>query len=278
MLKTILLVVSFLISLPSVADESPWVRHMDVAESRIIAATTSADAQGDAWFAWELRLEPEWKVYWRSPGEAGLPPKLFLKGESGLKSITPFFPLPKRFELFGLQTFGYGVQFVLPFKLEGSEPNKPTSLDMTVDFMICKDICIPFTSDYLLKQSGGNHPHTDLYSATIDLWREKVPDTSGEPVGGLKITKAEVKGAVGHQSLVFEVEGEKSLSHADILIESDDVFSFSKPKINLKAKGNKAVLVVSVDGGKKKVDIKGKQAIVTFTDSRGYAIERKLQF
>ena len=278
MYKMILLVVSLLVSLPSIADESPWVRHMDVAESRIIAATSSADAQGSAWFAWELRLEPEWKVYWRSPGEAGLPPRLLLKEDASLKSITPFFPLPKRFELFGLQTFGYGVQFVLPFKLEGSEPNKPITLDMAVDFMICKNICIPFTSDYLLKQSGESHAHADLYSATISMWREKVPDTSGAPVAGLKIIKTEVKGAVGHQSLVFEVEGEKKLSHADILIESDEVFSFGKPKIDLKNKGNKAVMIVSVDGGKKKIDIKGRQATVTFTDGRGHAIERKMKF
>lgn len=278
MYKMILLAVSLLASLPSVADESPWVRHLDVAESRIIASTSSADAQGSAWFAWELRLEPGWKVYWRSPGEAGLPPKLLLKENAGLKSITPFFPLPKRFELFGLQTFGYGIQFVLPFKLEGGEPNKPITLDMAVDFMICKNICIPFTSDYLLKQSGESHAHADLYSATISMWREKVPDTSGEPVGGLKITKAEVKGAVGHQSLVFEVVAEKNLSHADMLIESDEFFSFGKPKIDLKDKGNKAVLIVSVDGGKKKIDIKGRQATVTFTDGRGNAIERKMKF
>lgn len=278
MYKMILLAVSLLVSLPSVADESPWVKHMDVAESRIIAATSSADAQGNAWFAWELRLEPGWKVYWRSPGEAGLPPKLLLKGDTGLKSITPFFPLPKRFELFGLQTFGYGIQFVLPFKLEGGVPNKPITLDMAVDFMICKNICIPFTSEYQLKQSGESHAHADLYSATISMWREKVPDVTGEPVGGLKITKAEVKGAVGHQSLVFEVVAEKNLSHADILIESDEIFSFGKPKIDLKDKGNKAVLIVSVDGGKKNIDIKGRQATVTFTDGRGHAIERKMKF
>lgn len=276
--KMILLVVFLLASLPTVADESPWIRHMDAAESRIIAATSSADEEGSAWFAWELRLEPGWKVYWRSPGEAGLPPRLLLKEDAGLQSITPFFPLPKRFELFGLQTFGYGIQFVLPFKLEGGEPNKPITLDVAVDFMVCKNICIPFTSDYQLKQSGENHAHADLYSATISMWRDKVPDTSGEPVGGLEIIKSEVKGAVGHQNLVFEVVADKSLSHADILIESDDVFSFGKPKIDLKDKGNKAVLIVSVDGGKKKIDIKGRQATVTFTDGRGHAIERKMKF
>lgn len=273
-----LLMVAFVVSKPIFADVTPWTQHMDVAESRIIAANSHADAEGSGWFAWELRLQPGWKVYWRSPGEAGLPPKLHLKEGSTLKAITPFFPLPKRFELYGMQTFGYGIQFVLPFKVDGGEANKPISLDMTVDFMICKDICIPFTTEYQLAQSGENNPQSELNSATISLWRDKVPDTSGEPVGGLKITKTVIKGAVGYQSLIFEVEAEQNLSRADMLIESDELFSFGKPKIDLRGKGNKALMIVSVDGGKKKIDIKGRHATLTFTDGRGHAIERKVKF
>ncbi len=278
MYKLILFVVSFLSFTASYADETPWIDHMDVAESRIIAENSHADNEGNAWFAWELRLKPGWKVYWRSPGEAGLPPKLLLKEDTTLTSIIPFFPLPKRFEFYGLQTFGYDVQFILPFRVEGGEPQKPIALDMAVDFMICKDICIPFMTDYHLKQSGEDHPHADLYSSTISLWRDMVPDISGETVGGLKIIKTEIKGAVGYQSLIFEVEAEQNLSNADMLIESDELFSFGKPKIDLKGKGNKAVIIVSVDGGKNKIDIRGRQAILTFTDGRGHAIERKIKF
>ena len=260
------------------ANETPWVHHLDMAESRIIAAKNTSEADGTAWFAWELRLKPDWKVYWRSPGEAGLPPVLSLKDNNKEINLSPRFPLPERFELFGLQTFGYGTQFVLPFKLEGVTANAPLTLGLAVDFMICKDICIPFTSEYMLKQTGDNTSDAEPHSATISMWLDRVPDVNGEAVAGLRIINTEVKGAVGHQNIIFEVEADQTLSRADILIESDEYFRFGKPKIDLIGRGNKAKLIVSVDGGKKKYNVIGRLATLTFTDGRGNAIERKVKF
>lgn len=278
MRQILISIVVLVFTAPLMADETQWTKHMDVAESRVFAAKSMADNDGTGWFAWELRLQPGWKVYWRSPGEAGLPPKLKLNPGASVTSVEPYFPLPKRFELYGLQTFGYGTVFVLPFKAEGGAPNAPMLLNMEVDFMICKDVCIPFIGEYQLQQSGESHAHSDIYSATISMWNNKVPDTSGKAVAGLKIANVTVKGVVGHQSLVFEVEAEQNLSNSDMLIESDEVFTFGKPKLNLRGRGNKAMMIVSVDGGRQKADIKGREAILTFTDGRGNAIERKIEF
>ncbi|MEG4641374.1 protein-disulfide reductase DsbD domain-containing protein, partial [Paracoccus sp. APAP_BH8] len=39
------------------------------------AADLGATAEGHRMTALHLRLEPGWKTYWRSPGDAGVPPR-----------------------------------------------------------------------------------------------------------------------------------------------------------------------------------------------------------
>ena len=41
---------------------------------------------------------PEWKIYWRNPGDAGLPPEIKWETGNNIKSMNLLFPNPKRFK------------------------------------------------------------------------------------------------------------------------------------------------------------------------------------
>ena len=64
----------------------------------------------------EFRLAPGWKIYWRSPNDTGLPPKIELKSIEG-KVLTTLinWPVPKRFNSFGFDNFGYDNEVILQF-------------------------------------------------------------------------------------------------------------------------------------------------------------------
>ena len=90
-----------------------------------------------------LQLEPGWKTYWRSPGEAGIPPVFDWAGSQNVKSVRVHWPSPVVFHTNGMQTVGYKGGVVLPLEVVAIDPGKPVHLAARVDMGICKDICMP---------------------------------------------------------------------------------------------------------------------------------------
>ena len=248
------------------ATETPWVDHDGMLSTRLVAASADMSSDEGNLLAWEAKLAPGWKTYWRSPGESGLPVRIFV----GADEVAPLYPLPERFELFGIQTFGYSHQLLLPFRLPETAEGP---LNIHVDFMVCKDICVPFKQEYQLQTS-------DVIAASFkndirfETWLKKVPMTGTGAHYGLEILDARVAGKVGYQKLIVDVRGETDLLTADLLAEVNDMFHFGIPKIQLLADGSTARMVLSAMTGSKPEDLRGKKVRLTFTDRQGAAIDR----
>jgi DsbC/DsbD-like thiol-disulfide interchange protein len=93
--------------------------------------------------ALELNLAPNWKTYWRSPGDAGIPPLFDWSGSKNVKSVRVLWPSPTVFHTNGLQTIGYHDAVILPVEVVAMDASKPILLRAKVDLGICKDICMP---------------------------------------------------------------------------------------------------------------------------------------
>ncbi|HUA77605.1 MAG TPA: protein-disulfide reductase DsbD domain-containing protein, partial [Acetobacteraceae bacterium] len=91
----------------------------------------------------EIRLAPGWHIYWRTPGAAGLPPAITWQGSRNLKGAPISWPAPLRIPLDGLQSYGYEGTVVLPIALRLAQPGAPLHLRATVDYMVCRNICVP---------------------------------------------------------------------------------------------------------------------------------------
>ncbi len=73
----------------------------------------------------ELSLAPRWKTYWRSPGDAGIPPLFDWSGSQNVKSVRVLWPSPTVFHTNGLRTIGYHDQVILPIEVVALDPAKP---------------------------------------------------------------------------------------------------------------------------------------------------------
>jgi DsbC/DsbD-like thiol-disulfide interchange protein len=93
--------------------------------------------------ALELVLAPGWKTYWRSPGDAGIPPSFDWSGSTNVKSVRLHWPAPSVFHTNGLQSIGYHDRLVLPVEVTAIDPAKPIRLSARVDLGICDEICLP---------------------------------------------------------------------------------------------------------------------------------------
>ncbi len=245
------------------ASETSWVNHDGMLQTRIIASSEKT-ANGKLILAWEAKLAPGWKTYWRSPGEAGLPVKI----SSGGEKIDVRYPFPKRFELFGLETYGYGKQVIMPFYVEPS-----ANVPVKVDFMVCKDICVPFNVNYTIDTSNIENSSHDF---RIAAWNDKVPAETGDDGAGLEITSVKLVGKPGHQKIIVDAKAAAGTAKADMLAEVNELVHFGKPKVRLMADGKTARFVLSAITGNKTFDLRGQQVRLSFSNGRGASIERTM--
>lgn len=91
----------------------------------------------------ELELAPGWKTYWRSPGDAGIPPTFDWSGSENVKSVHIHWPAPDVFEANGMQTIGYHERLVLPVEITPKDPSRPVRLSVEVELGVCDEICLP---------------------------------------------------------------------------------------------------------------------------------------
>lgn len=125
--------------------------------------------------ALHLRLAPQWKTYWRSPGEAGIPPEFDWSGSQNLRSVRLHWPRPQVFETNGMQTIGYKQDLVLPLEVTPIDPSRPVHLRASVDLGVCRDICVPAE---IAAQADLNGPGTD--DAMIGAALRARPATAAE--------------------------------------------------------------------------------------------------
>ncbi len=126
-------------------------------------------ANGHHMAALELRLAPDWKTYWRAPGEAGIPPVFDWTGSSNLKSVQFHWPSPQVIALNGMKSIGYLNELVLPIEVVAQDPTRPVTLALAMDLGICHDICMPAHLTFAAVLQGGGAKDSRIAAALADL-------------------------------------------------------------------------------------------------------------
>lgn len=110
---------------------------------RIEVLDGGVTAKGSHMAGLKLTLKPGWKTYWRSPGDAGIPPSFDWSGSKNLKAVAITWPAPQAFEQSGMRSIGYKDHVVLPLTLTPTTAGADIRLRGSVELGICKDICVP---------------------------------------------------------------------------------------------------------------------------------------
>lgn len=133
----------------------------------------------------EIRLDPGFKTYWRTPGEAGVPPMLDWSGSSNVGSVTVSWPAPIRFEEAGLFSIGYTSDVVLPVTVEAKDPSRPIELSLSIAYAVCEKICIPAdgTARLRLEAPALSTPVAQSIAGARDLVPEQASAGMASPPG-----------------------------------------------------------------------------------------------
>ena len=255
---------------------SDW-QKTEQSEVRLIAATQSIGTDDALRLGLHFRLQPGWKVYWRSPGDAGFPPQLEWNGSNNLKSATLQWPAPKRFSVLGIETLGYKDELVLPIIALQITPNAATTFEAQLRYLVCNEICIPYDTSLSLHLPKGNGEPSE-FTHLINRYQSNVPGNGS--VHGLKIIASRTTKTANKTTLQLALNSTSPLTNPDVYFEGPDELTFTKPKITLGPDQRTALLEVDVDGLKFLEDdvgktIKGREFTVTMVDGKRSA-EQKL--
>lgn len=105
----------------------------------------SVQPGGSFWIGLRMKMDPEWHVYWRNPGDSGLPPSIAWRLPDGATAGLIQWPYPKRINVGPLTSFGFEEEVIfwsemrLPVHLSLNELN----VRAKIDWLACKIECIP---------------------------------------------------------------------------------------------------------------------------------------
>ncbi len=256
------------------AAAGPWW-STDHGAVRLIAESNAVGSANTVRLGLHFKMKPGWKIYWRSPGDAGFPPRPNWAGSKNLGDIKIDWPAPTRFSVLGLETIGYKKEVVLPLTLKPIEPGKPLSINASVPYLTCEEICVPYEAKLTLALPAG--PETSsiegfLVNKFVSLVPKKVTGATSQ------IDSVSVIGPAGKQTLQIAAATSGKL---DLLIEGPRGFRFSKAKIVTRNSDGKTVFASLVSPPIKSVkagnplDIAGKEIILTLLGDTKGAIELK---
>lgn len=147
--------------------ESPHIKAKLVSQSPAIAQ------DGESFVALDYTAAPGWHTYWVNPGSTGLPPKFHWNLPDGFSAGSIQFPVPAALPDQGLVSYGYEGRTVLLIKLANRSrfgAGEVLPIKARVDFLVCKDVCIPESLDVATTVKIGaatKGPGTDIVEKAL---------------------------------------------------------------------------------------------------------------
>ena len=152
-----------------------WVGDPAYGEARLVSAVSAMGYLKELPLGLEFRLAPGWKIYWRTPGEAGLPPTLDLQMADGAPLQSQIeWPVPKRFNAFGFDNFGYADAVILPVAVRGYDRGAALQIRGQIEALICSNICVPLAGTLRLDLADGPAEPSSM-AMVIAQFAAKVP-------------------------------------------------------------------------------------------------------
>ena len=241
---------------------SDWVRT-DQTAVRLISAVSGVGDLDAIPLGVQFALEPGWKTYWRSPGDAGIPVAVDWTGSENLDSAAMAWPAPHRFTLFGLDTFGYEREVVFPVTVWPDRAGEPVRLRAKVDYLVCEQICIPYQAVLALDLPTGPAGPTE-HGQLIDRFAGQVPGDGS--AHDLRLEQIGLGGNAAAPALEVVAQSRIAFTAPDLIVEGPPGLYFAAPEVTLRDGGTRADLRVPVTRDEGAPALSDASLTLTFVD------------
>ena len=263
---------ALLVSLPgnppvATADDSPVLEQ---AQLRLVSAVEGTEEQETVRIGVQIRLAPGWKTYWRSPGEAGIPPTFDWSGSRNLDAAHIHWPVPEYFESYGIGSWGYTGEVVFPIDVILEEKGAPLDLKLRLNLGLCEKICIPYEQELELSLAAGaavRSHEADL----IETFARRVPAEAGA-VGAIATNI--VARTTDEQNFTLTFETAHALSDPQVIVEGKAGSYFEEVSREYTAAGQEVRFVIKADLPSKTDRLADQDIMVTVIDGARAAQKR----
>ncbi len=168
-------------ALPDSADDQPTQPDGKdhPVRARLLVDRTAAAPGDTVRIGLHLTQMPEWHTYWKSPGDIGLPTDITWSLPEGWTASDYQYPVPQRFDVEGLVSYGYDDQVLLFSEVtipEGAAGDVPIAL--RAEWLVCKSSCIPGSVELSSSLSVGPGGEPSPYAPLFDHYAKQHPKSS----------------------------------------------------------------------------------------------------
>lgn len=232
---------------------------------RLVAGTDHADPARRL-AGLQIRLSTGWKTYWRHPGESGgVPPRFDWTGSENLKSATVLFPAPQRLPDALGDSIGYKHDVDLPIRIEPRDPAQPMSLKLSIEFGVCREICVPAEAKLEIDVPADAPPVAMSVSDALKVVPRSAKQRLPKDPRLISATAALSGAAPG---ILFEVEAPGGAATADLFVEAPPGIYLAVPK-RVGVTGDKARFLLDLSGTTEASHLPGKTLVITMTSASG---------
>jgi DsbC/DsbD-like thiol-disulfide interchange protein len=245
------------------SDPSPW----SATHGAAIRLLPGAQGEGGAWRAGiEIRLDPGWKTYWRTPGDSGLPPVFDWSRSANVSDVAVLWPAPERFADGAGDSVGYVGDVVLPLKVVPRDATKPVELSLAMQYGACKDICVPATGKATLALDASSPAPRSVLSLLEEAERSVPRPRKLGDEGPLSVLEVVPDLTAKPPSLLVDVRADPE---AILLVEGAEDWYLPQPRPEGSAAGGNRRFTVALEGLPKGAKLGGAELRLTLVGAAG---------
>lgn len=120
---------------------------------RVVADQTSISPGSTFTLGVVFKPDPGWHIYWKNPGDSGLPPRFRWSLPGGVTINDPLWPYPDRIPTGPLVNYGYtSGEILLPFQsaIDSRFNGSSITAKLSIEWLVCKEECLPGKADLSL--------------------------------------------------------------------------------------------------------------------------------
>ena len=146
------------------------------AKIELLVETNEIVANEDFVIGIKFEIEPGWHIYWKNPGDSGLPAEIEWKNTESIEFKKFLWPSPQKTPEQTLMTYGYYNEVVLPaiFSVDSDYIKNGSSI-FEIDFLICEKICIPEKAVIDFDLSSYSDDDIQVSREILSLWYNELP-------------------------------------------------------------------------------------------------------
>lgn len=223
------------------AAATDWVGDSRAAV-RLITATDSVAADPTIDAGVEFRFAKGWHGYWRSPGDAGIPPTVDWSASDNISSGDISWPAPHRLVIEDLQNTVYEDDVILPVRFLLKKARGSARIKASITYAACSEVCVPLQAELVLPLptgSGGISAHAGF----IDDARKRVPDSP--EAADIDVIGTHFAGTESKPTLVVDLKSRSgAFVEPDVFVEGAGNGIPPAPKVELEDAGKSVRLTV----------------------------------